>query len=45
MTAQVGHPTLRLIRQRIEAIETGGMQPGDITELSKKIVYKKLFGE
>jgi 23S rRNA pseudouridine2457 synthase len=45
MTAKVGYPTLRLIRHRIEEIETGTMQPGDMMELSKKIIYKKLFHE
>lgn len=45
MTAKVGFPTLRLIRNRIEMIERDGMQPGDIIELSQKIIYKKLFYE
>ncbi|MBS1748054.1 MAG: pseudouridine synthase [Bacteroidetes bacterium] len=43
MTAQVGFPTLRLIRYRIEKIELNTMQPGDIIELSQKSIYKKLF--
>lgn len=43
MTAQVGFPTLRLIRYRIEAIELKGMQPGNIIEISQKPIYKKLF--
>ena len=43
MTAQVGFPTLRLIRYRIEDIELKNMQPGMIVELSKKSIYKKLF--
>lgn len=42
MTAKVGFPTLRLIRQRIVDLELGTMQPGDIIELPKKTVYKKL---
>ena len=42
MTAKVGYPTLRLIRQRIGTIELGNMQPGDIYELSQKVMYKKL---
>jgi 23S rRNA pseudouridine2457 synthase len=42
MTAKVGFPTLRLIRQRIVHIELGTMQPGDMVELPKKTVYKKL---
>ena len=45
MTAKVGFPTLRLVRYRIEGIELGSMQPGEIKELSKKTVYKKLFHE
>jgi len=36
MTAQVGFPTLRLVRYRIERITLEGMQPGDIVELSKE---------
>jgi len=42
MTAKVGFPTLRLIRQRIVNTELGTMQPGDMIELPKKTVYKKL---
>ncbi len=42
MTAKAGYPTLRLIRQRIVNIELGNMQPGEMIELSKKAVYKKL---
>jgi len=45
MTAKVGYPTLRLIRNRIEKIELESMQPGDMIELSKKIIHKKLFYE
>jgi len=44
MTAAVGHPTLRLIRYRIEGIALNNMQPGDIVELPKSTLYKKLFG-
>jgi len=43
MTAQVGFPTLRLIRYRIEGIELKNMQPGNMIELSSKSIYKKLF--
>lgn len=43
MTAQVGFPTLRLIRYRIEKIELKNMKPGTMIELSQKSVYKKLF--
>ena len=45
MTAAVGFPTLRLIRYRIENITLDTMQPGDIIELSKSAMYKKLFNE
>jgi len=44
MTAKVGFPTLRLIRYRIEAIALDNIQPGDMRELSKQDVYKRLFG-
>ena len=43
MTAQVGFPTLRLIRYRIEEIKLNDMKPGTIIELSQKSIYKKLF--
>jgi 23S rRNA pseudouridine2457 synthase len=43
MTAQVGFPTLRLIRYRIEDIELKNMQPAAMIELSQKSIYKKLF--
>ena len=42
MTAKVGYPTLRLIRQQIVTIELGTMQPGDMIELTKKTMYAKL---
>ncbi len=42
MTAKAGFPTLRLIRQRIVNLELGTMQPGDIIELPKKTIYRKL---
>ncbi len=45
MTAAIGFPTLRLIRHRIESITLGNMQPGEILELSKASIYKKLFTE
>ncbi|BAV09918.1 ribosomal large subunit pseudouridine synthase E [Filimonas lacunae] len=45
MTAAVGFPTLRLIRQRIEKLELGNMQPGEIISLSKNTLFKKLFNE
>jgi 23S rRNA pseudouridine2457 synthase len=43
MTATAGFPTLRLIRVRIEGIGLDGLQPGEMTELSKDEVYEKLF--
>jgi 23S rRNA pseudouridine2457 synthase len=45
MTAKVGFPTLRLVRYRIESIELGNLKPGEITELSQRTIYKKLFYE
>ncbi len=45
MTAVVGFPTLRLIRNRIENICVAEMQPGDIIQISKSSIYKKLFNE
>ncbi len=43
MTSKVGFPTLRLIRYRIEKITLHGLEPGDIKELSKQEIYKKLL--
>ena len=43
MTAKAGFPTLRLIRYRIEQLELGKMQPGEIIELSENTICKKLF--
>lgn len=45
MTAKVGFPTLRLIRSRIENLQLNNMQPGQIIELPKNTMYKKLFGQ
>ncbi|MCW3113166.1 MAG: pseudouridine synthase [Segetibacter sp.] len=42
MTANVGFPTLRLIRYRIEKITVEGLEPGRMKELYKQEVYKKL---
>lgn len=44
MTAQVGFPTLRLIRYRIEGLTIEGLQPGDMREISKQAIYTALFG-
>ena len=43
MTATVGFATLRLIRYRIERITLGEMQPGDIIELSRDEVYRRVL--
>lgn len=45
MTAKVGFPVLRLIRYRIEQIELGNLEPGEMIELSKNSIYKKLFAK
>ena len=43
MCAKVGFPVLRLIRIAIEDIELGKLQPGEMIQLSKNVVHKKLF--
>ncbi|HRH47856.1 MAG TPA: pseudouridine synthase [Panacibacter sp.] len=45
MTAKAGFPALRLIRTRIEGIVLGDLKPGEMKELSEKLIYKKLFNE
>ena len=45
MAAKVGFPVLRLIRNRIEDISLGNLKPGEMKELSEKLIYKKLFHE
>lgn len=45
MTAKVDFPTLRLIRYRIEDLQLGNMQPGEMMAFSKKDIYKNLFHE
>ncbi|MDQ3046537.1 MAG: pseudouridine synthase [Bacteroidota bacterium] len=42
MTAGVGFPCIRLIRIAIEDIRIEQMQPGEIRELKKEAVYKRL---
>ncbi len=42
MTAKVGHPTLRLIRVAIESLQLSPLQPGEMTQVSQRVVYKKL---
>jgi len=43
MTAKVGYPTLRLIRYRIQGITIVGLLPGEMMEIKREVVYKKLF--
>ena len=45
MFAKTGFPVLRLIRYRIEQIELGSLQPGEMISLSKRTIVKKLFHE
>ncbi len=42
MTAGAGFPCIRLIRIAIEDIRLESMQPGDVRELKRDAVYKKL---
>ena len=42
MTAAVGHPTLRLIRVGIEDLSLFPMKPGELTQISEKVLKKKL---
>ena len=42
MTAKVGHPTLRLIRVGIESLNLAPLESGEITQISPKVLYKKL---
>lgn len=42
MTAAVGHQTMRLIRCAIEDLKLENMQPGEVRELKKEQLYKKL---
>jgi 23S rRNA pseudouridine2457 synthase len=42
MTAGVGFPTLRLIRVAIEDVRLENMQPGEVRELKKEALLKKL---
>ncbi len=43
MTAQVGLPTLRLIRYRMGNITLSSMKPGELLPLTTSFVYKHLF--
>ena len=42
MTAKVGHPTLRLIRVAIEELNLAPLESGEITQISEKVIYRKL---
>ena len=42
MTAKVGHPTLRLLRVAIEDLSLGDLAPGEVTMISRNVVYRKL---
>lgn len=43
MTASVGFPTLRLIRESIMDLHIGDLKPGEIKELSSNTINRKLF--
>jgi 23S rRNA pseudouridine2457 synthase len=45
MTAQVGFPTLRLIRYRIEQLTLEGLRPGEMRMLDRQEIYSLLFAE
>ncbi|MFY0600617.1 MAG: pseudouridine synthase [Cyclobacteriaceae bacterium] len=42
MTAAIGHPTLRLLRIGVEDVNLFPLQSGEITQMSEKVIYKKL---
>lgn len=42
MTAKIGHPTLRLIRVAIEDLQLMPLQSGQLSQISEKVIYKKL---
>lgn len=42
MTAKVGLPTLRLVRERIEDLSIVDMQPGELKEIPGPVFYTKL---
>ena len=45
MTAQVGFPTLRLIRYRIEGVTLGALQPGEMRQLGEQEIDALLFAK
>lgn len=42
MTAKIGHPTLRLVRIAIEDLFLFPLKPGEITQVSRNVMYRKL---
>lgn len=42
MTAAIGHPTLRLVRVKIENLDLLPMKSGEIRQVSGNVLYKKL---
>ncbi|MCO5229697.1 MAG: pseudouridine synthase [Chitinophagales bacterium] len=42
MTAQIGYPTLRLIRVQIENLIIKDLNPGEVIEFTKNDIYSKL---
>lgn len=42
MTASIGHPTLRLIRYRIENVTLGELKPGEMRTISQEEMYNLL---
>lgn len=40
MTAAIGHPTLRLIRHKIENISLGALEPGQWKHIDKQDIFK-----
>jgi 23S rRNA pseudouridine2457 synthase len=45
MTAQVGFPTLRLIRYRIGQLTVEGLAPGEMQTMDRQEIYSLLFAE
>ena len=45
MTAKVGFPTLRLIRERVARLSVSGLDPGEMRHLTRQEVYRSLFNE
>jgi len=43
MTAKIGFPTIRLIRSHIEKLSLGDMQPGEVREIGKFTLFRKIY--